>query len=91
MAKDPQTLADRRAQLVIVGYLRHMFPNLAVVGEEDETSLVPDDVATTHIEQLKRGVGHEPSGIDTITGRGLEPLDVKRLVSHCRLGLYSCS
>ena len=51
-AADPQTLADRRAQLVIVHTLRRLFPGLHVVGEEGEMSLSSDPIASDLVSDL---------------------------------------
>ncbi|EDQ92968.1 uncharacterized protein MONBRDRAFT_22257 [Monosiga brevicollis MX1] len=41
--EDPQTMADRRAQTLIVGSLQQAWPELQIVGEEEGIITSPDD------------------------------------------------
>ena len=43
---DPQTIADRRAQSIIIGTLRQRWPGLPIVGEEDQTGATAGEAAT---------------------------------------------
>ena len=51
---DPQTVADRRAQALIVNTLRHFYPDLAIVGEED-ASVSTHDPTYAPLHRIAQG------------------------------------
>lgn len=56
---DPQTEADRQAQTIIVGGLRHHFPGITVIGEEeqDDANVPPAVLAPSFFDNLSANVG----------------------------------
>lgn len=60
---DPQTEADRQAQTIIVGGLRHHFPGITVIGEEEQDDAnVPSAVLEpSFFDNLSANVGFNSS------------------------------
>lgn len=47
---DPQTEADRSAQKMIIGSLTNLYPDLTIIGEEDDCDTISENEVIRHID-----------------------------------------
>lgn len=65
--KSPVTVADYGAQAIIIGAIKHVFPNDKVVGEEDAATLRADSVLKEHVWNLVKEASSNDSYGSTIS------------------------
>jgi hypothetical protein len=64
--EDPQTIADLRAQNLIVGSLRSSFPNIKLVGEEGDLEIDQANTIQPNLTYLKDFQDKFPSDLRSI-------------------------
>eukprot|EP00039_Didymoeca_costata_P008260 m.109615 g.109615 ORF g.109615 m.109615 type:complete len:778 (+) comp14008_c0_seq1:186-2519(+) len=91
--EDPQTVADRNAQLLIVGSLANTWPGLAILGEEEGLSgsvgVITPSKTCKHVNNV-----HFPKDLDAVDVAKLsiwvDPVDGTREFTQGRLEMVTC-
>lgn len=68
--EDPQTIADIRAQKLLVGSLEQAFPGLKIVGEEGKLEIDKDDIYSpklTHFDSISFPKEYEHLSLQDLT------------------------
>ena len=78
---DPQTIADRRAQIHIVGRLQNSFPGLNIVGEEDEEA-INEQIAEDNEKGIQHVFGNFPNKFAPELSDANEDMDLKDLIVY---------